>query len=164
MNDILISVTSEEFHKNVIIKFPNILDGLDTFPNFTLEPKNVYLGEDEMIDYILKIFKLNNSFCYIDFYLDKLSEEDKENLVNLVPEEDRKLLKANLTIENYSNYFKVEHIRLIPFLTRLSTRENFFITFYFTEIPITIWGNYGMKFPCFCLNQNDLTFYINRLK
>ena len=116
MNDILISVTSEEFHKNVIIKFPNILDGLDTFPNFTLEPKNVYSGEDEMIDYILKIFKLNNSFCYIDFYLDKLSEEDKENLVNLVPEEDRKLLKANLTIENYSNYFKVEHIRLIPFL------------------------------------------------
>ena len=86
MNDILISVTSEEFHKNVIIKFPNILDGLDTFPNFTLEPKNVYSGEDEMIDYILKIFKLNNSFCYIDFYLDKLSEEDKENLVNLVTE------------------------------------------------------------------------------
>ncbi|MFR3910657.1 MAG: hypothetical protein ACLTYB_05750 [Clostridium paraputrificum] len=135
MNDILISVTSEEFHKNVIIKFPNILDGLDTFPNFTLEPKNVYSGEDEMIDYILKIFKLNNSFCYIDFYLDKLSEEDKENLVNLVPEEDRKLLKANLNIENYSNYFKVEHIRLIPFLTRLSTRENF-ITFYFTEIQL----------------------------
>ena len=152
MDDILTPVTLEEFHKNVIIKFQNILDGLDTFPNFTLEPKNISSGEDEMIDYILKIFKLNNSFCYIDFYLDKLSEED------------RKLLKANLNIENYSNYFKVEHIKLIPFLTRLSTRENFFITFYFTEIPITIWGNYGMKFPCFCLNQKDLNFYINQLK
>ena len=163
MNNTIIPITLDDFNKNVVIKFNNILDGLDAFQNFMLEPKNISLGEEEIINYILKVFEINNSSCYIDFYINKLSSEERDNLMNLVPIEDKNLLKSIFEINPLSNYFKVENKDLIPFLARLSTRENFFITFYFTQTPITIWSNYGLKFPCFCLNKKDLDFYINQL-
>lgn len=162
MDKTIIPITLDDFNKNVIIKFNSILDGLDGFPNFTLEPTDLSIGEKEIINYILKVFEINSSYCYIDFYINNLSSDEKDKLLNLVPKEDKDILKSNLNIKTFSNYFKVENKELIPFLTRLSTRENFFVTFYFTEIPITIWGNYGMKFPCFCLNQKDLNFYISK--
>lgn len=164
MSKLLIPITEKHFKEKVKIRFNNILDGLDNFFSFTLEPKDMSSDENEIINYILKVFDINNSSCYIDFYINRLSQEEKENLISLVPEEDKDILIENMNLKAPSNYFKVENKELIPFLTRLSTRENFFVTFYFTETPITIWGNYGMKFPCFCLNEQDLYFYSNTVK
>ena len=57
-------------------------------------------------------------------------------------------------------YFKLIDKSLIPFFIRLNTREVFFVTFYFTNRPITVWGNYNMKFPCFVTNDEDLEYYL----
>ena len=56
-------------------------------------------------------------------------------------------------------YYKVTDKSLIPFLARLNTREVFFVTFYFTKKPLTVWGNYNMTFSCFTENKEDLEFY-----
>ena len=69
------------------------------------------------------------------------------------------MLINNINIKNDSVYYKVDNQKLIPFLVRLSTREIFFITFYFNKIPITIWGNYNMTFPCFTDTDENLDLY-----
>ena len=57
-------------------------------------------------------------------------------------------------------YFKLIDKNLIPFFVRLNTKEVFFVTFYFNNRPITVWGNYNMKFPCFVNNDEDLEYYL----
>lgn len=153
----IIPISNEEFSNKVQIKFNNILDGFDNFKNFTLEFNN----EDDFISYIENIFLDNNSECYFDFYINKLTEKEIDNIINLYKEDDKKTLLEliDLAKAHRKVYFKLKSKELIPLLTRLSTREIFFITFYFTKRPITIWGNYNMKFPYFTLNNEDLNYY-----
>ena len=101
----------------------------------------------------------------MDFYINKISDEDKEKLISLVPDQDKKILELHLIAKSHNGvFYKLCNKSLIPFLVRLNTREIFFITFYFTNKPITIWGNYDMKFPCFFNEQEDLDFYYNLSK
>lgn len=160
MSTFLIPIDNNFFNNIIKIKFNNILVGLNNYPNFTLM-SNLNNKEDVFIDFILKVFELNNHVCYIDFYISQLGEKDIKNLINLTPEEDKDMLINNINIKNDSVYYKVDNQKLIPFLVRLSTREIFFITFYFNKIPITIWGNYNMEFPCFFENEKDMNFYKN---
>lgn len=160
MNEILIPISSEEFKNKVKIRFNNILDGLNSFKNFTITASQMENGEDRIIEFIEKIFEENSSEAYIDFYINKISDQDKERLLELVPNEDREILKLHLTAPSHSEvFYKLLNKNLIPFLVRLNTREIFFITFYFTNKPITIWGNYDLKFPCFFNTQENLEFY-----
>lgn len=160
MNELLTPISTHEFENRVIIRFKNILDGFDNFKNFTIETIDIKDGENKIIKFIEKIFALNNYECYVDFYINKLSNEDKEKLIDLVPAEDQTILISHLNSQSHDEvFYKLENISLIPFLVRLNTREIFFVTFYFTNKPITIWGNYNMKFPCFTYDQEDLQFY-----
>lgn len=160
MNELLTPISTHEFENRVTIRFKNILDGFDKFKNFTIETTDIKNGENKIIKFIKKIFELNNYECYVDFYINKLSNEDKEKLIDLVPAEDKTMLISHLNFQsNDEVFYKLNNISLIPFLVRLNTRETFFVTFYFTNKPITIWGNYNMKFPCFFHNEEDLQFY-----
>jgi len=166
MNELLIPISNDEFKNAVNVRFNNILTGFDSFKNFTIEANtNENDGEEKFIEFIETIFEENNSEGYVDFYLNKISDEDKEKLISLIPNEDKDILKLHLNIEpNDGIFYKLENKSLIPFLVRLNTRELFFVTFYFTNKPITIWGNYDMKFPCFFNKQEDLDFYYNLSK
>ena len=89
----------------------------------------------------------------------------KKSLFPLVAYEDKKILELHLNAEPHDGvFYKLTNKDLIPFLVRLNTREIFFVTFYFINKPITIWGNYDMKFPCFFNKQEDLDFYYNLSK
>lgn len=165
MNELLIPISNDEFKNTVNIKFNNILDGFDLFKNFTIEANMKIDGEKKLIEFIKTIFEENNSEAYVDFYLNKISDEDKEKLISLICNEDKELLKLHLNIKSHDGvFYKLTNKDLIPFLVRLNTRELFFVTFYFTNKPITIWGNYDMKFPCFFNKQEDLDFYYNLSK
>ena len=166
MNELLIPISNDEFKNAVNIRFNNILDGFDLFKNFTIEANTIENdGENKLIKFIETIFEENNSEAYVDFYLNKISDEDKEKLISLISNEDREILKLHLNIEPHDGvFYKLKNKALIPFLVRLNTRELFFVTFYFTNKPITIWGNYDMKFPCFFNKQEDLDFYYNLSK
>ncbi|BCZ49447.1 hypothetical protein psyc5s11_55140 [Clostridium gelidum] len=165
MNELLIPISNAEFKNKVKIRFNNILDGFDLFKNFTIEAINIEIGENKIIKFIENIFEENNCEAYVDFYINRISDEDKVKLITLVPDEDKNILKLHLNAEPHDGiFYKLSNKTLIPFLVRLNTREIFFVTFYFTNKPITIWGNYGMKFPCFFNTENDLEFYYNLSK
>ena len=160
MNELLIPISNDEFTNKVHIRFNNILAGFDLFKNFTIEANNIENGENKIIQFIEKVFEENNCEAYVDFYINKISDENKENLIALVADEDKEILKLHLTAEPHDGvFYKLLNKALIPFLVRLNTREIFFITFYFINKPITIWGNYNMKFPCFINTEDDLNFY-----
>jgi len=160
MNELLIPVSNDEFKNKITIRFNNILEGFDLFKNFTIEANNIDDGENKIIEFIENIFEENNCEGYVDFYINKISYEDKERLIALVPDEDKKILKLHLSDEPHNGvFYKLLNKDLIPFLVRLNTREIFFVTFYFANEPITIWGNYDMKFPCFFNTKKDLEFY-----
>ena len=165
MNELLMPISNDEYKNKVNIRFNNILDGFDLFKNFTLEAKNVEDGENKIIEFVENIFEENHSEAYVDFYINKISPEDNENLISLAPDEDKKILQLHLSAEPHDGvFYKLTNKDLIPFLVRLNTREIFFVTFYFTNKPITIWGNYDMKFPCFFDTEDDREFYYTLLK
>lgn len=165
MEQLLMPIRNEEFNSMINIRFKNILDGFDLFENFTIEADNIKDGENKLIKFIEKVFEENNNEGVVDFYINKLSPEDKEKLISLISKEDRELLKSHLSLQpNNGVYYKLINKDLIPFLTRLNTRELFFVTFYFSNKPITIWGNYNMKFPCFFDSEEDFDFYYDLSK
>ncbi|AWK50258.1 hypothetical protein DIC82_03970 [Clostridium beijerinckii] len=162
MNELLIPISNNEFENKVDIRFNNILQGFDLFKNFTIEAINIENGENKIIKFIENIFEENNCEAYVDFYINKISDEDKYKLMSLVPDEDKNILKVHLNAELHDGvFYKLNNKALVPFLVRLNTREIFFVTFYFINKPITIWGNYGMKFPCFFNTEKDFDFYYN---
>lgn len=165
MNELLIPISNEEFKSKVNIRFSNVLDGLNTFKSFTITAGHMENGEDIIIKFIEKVFEENSFEAYVDFYTNILSDEDKKRLISLIPDEDREILKLHLSAPSHSGtFYKLLNKNLIPFLVRLNTREIFFVTFYFTNKPITIWGNYDLKFPCFFNTQENLQFYYNLSK
>lgn len=165
MNQLLIPISNDEFKNKVNIRFNTILEGFDSFKNFTIEANNVESEEDKIIHFIEKVFQENNYEAYVDFYINKISDENKERLIALIPDEDKEILKLHLNIEPHDGvFYKLVNKSLIPFLVRLNTRELFFVTFYFTNKPITIWGNYDLNFPCFFNSEDDMKFYYNLSK
>jgi hypothetical protein len=165
MNQLLIPISNDEFKNKVNIRFNTILEGFDSFKNFTIEANNVESEEDKIIHFIEKVFQENNYQAYVDFYINKISDENKERLIELIPDEDKEILMLHLNIEPHDGvFYKLVNKSLIPFLVRLNTRELFFVTFYFTNKPITIWGNYNLNFPCFFNSDDDMKFYYNLSK
>ncbi|AQR98236.1 hypothetical protein [Clostridium saccharoperbutylacetonicum] len=160
MSELLIPISDFEFKNNVNIRFDNILDGFNLFENFTIDASNIEDGEKLLIKFIEEVFEKNNSEAYIDFYIAKLSNEDRSRLAKLIHEEDIKTLELHLNLKSHDGvFYLLKNKSLIPFLVRLNTREVFFTTFYFTNNPITIWGNYNLKFPCFVGSKENLNFY-----
>ena len=159
MKNSLIPISTIDFNNTINIKFNNILDGSDFFKNFTIDG-NVTCGEEKIITFIEKIFEENIDDTYIDFYINRISSEDKSNLMNLISDNDKNTLREFMNITHDGVYFKLIDKNLIPFFVRLNTKEVFFVTFYFNNRPITVWGNYNMKFPCFVNNDEDLEYYL----
>lgn len=159
MKNSLIPISTIDFNNTINIKFNNILDGFDFFKNFTIDG-NVTCGEEKIITFIDKIFEENIDDTYIDFYINRISSEDKSNLMNLISDNDKNTLREFMNITHDGVYFKLIDKNLIPFFVRLNTKEVFFVTFYFNNRPITVWGNYNMKFPCFVNNDEDLEYYL----
>ena len=159
MKNSLIPISTIDFNNTINIKFNNILDGFDFFKNFTIDG-NVTCGEEKIITFIEKIFEENIDDTYIDFYINRISSEDKSNLMNLISDNDKNTLREFMNITHDGVYFKLIDKNLIPFFVRLNTKEVFFVTFYFNNRPITVWGNYNMKFPCFVNNDEVLEYYL----
>ncbi|WP_455814869.1 hypothetical protein [Clostridium butyricum] len=164
MNSLPIPVSNLEFKNNVSIQFNSILDGFNEFKNFTLDGNLVENSELSLINFICDVFKQNNNECYVDFYINKIDKSEKDNLLNLIDKEHKSLLQQIIDMNHDDVYYKITDIRLIPFFTKLNTRELFFVTFYFTKKPITIWGNYNFKFPCFFNNSHMFNYFYNIAK
>lgn len=174
MNIGITPISKENFNNNVKIRFKNILDGFNNYNYRSLTAKditNFKFNEDAFIKFIEEAYKLNKNkskiqSCYIDFYLKDLNDDDYNKLLEGLDSEDKERLNYIKTISSEkktfnTEYFEVNDISIITLLTKMCTRELFFITFYFTAIPLTIWGNYNLNFPIFFEDDSVLDKYIN---
>lgn len=159
------AIKKEDFQREVKIRFNNILEGLDKYPNKILAPsieKDELFKEKEksFLDFFKEALKINNNNLIIDFYIEKLDDESLKKLLEKLNKEDTEILKGIISENNRKDiYFKIEDSRVIDFIIRLNTRELFFSTFYFIEKPFTIWGNYNLKFPVFYEDKDTFKEY-----
>lgn len=172
---LLEKIDDNEFKDKVSIYIENINNGFERYISGILEyeevtidnmVENVKIKEDTVIKFIKEVYKINKSKdIYIDFYFENLSKESIESIKNNIEKEDIEVLENH--IEKFGNkgvYFRLPHEGLIPFFMRLNTRELFFSTFYFNEVPMTFWGNYNYSFPMFFKCEKDFEFYFKLAK
>ncbi|HAK43805.1 MAG TPA: hypothetical protein DCM59_15265 [Clostridium sp.] len=160
MNNLLYPVSKENFKKLVDIRFDNINEGFNNFKNVILESKTIEEAEENIIKFMEETIILNGEDnSYVDLYFSTLEEESKERLIKLLEVEDKEVMyRIQEKLNEDTIYFRLTR-EIIPFITRLSTREILFCTVYFTKYPFTIWGNYNKKFPCFFDNDKVLELY-----
>ena len=146
MNKLLYPISEEDFKQNVRIYFDNISEGFSKFKHDMIEGKS----EEQLIEYMQNVYD-ENSFdnFYIDLYLNRIDEANEDKFISMLCDEDKKTYEAiKKEYDSSTVYYKIDK-SLIPFITRLSTREILFCTIYLTKTNKTIWGNYEMKFPVF---------------
>lgn len=160
-------IKKSDFEKIIKIKFNNILDGFEEYNYIELSSNKNNKNEAEL-DFIKSIemfFDLNEGSLLIDFYKDRLTKESVRFIKNNLDKEDinsfDELLKL---VKSEEIYYKVENKKYIKLLTKLCTRELFFITFYFYKFPATLWGNYNLSFPLFFDDHDKIYDYINIAK
>ncbi|MDU5107952.1 hypothetical protein, partial [Clostridium sp.] len=147
------------------IRFNNILDGFDNYKYIELSPINNERldkeNEENFIKALEEFYDLNEGNLIIDFYKNKLNYESINFIKNNLSIEDNILFEEVINeVNDNDTYYKVNNKIYIKLLTKLCTRELFFITFYFYKYPITIWGNYNLRFPLFYNDIENISKYI----
>lgn len=155
-------ISINEFNSKVDIKFNNILDGYNKYKVLELYPKNnLEKGENLYLDFFNEIFNEDKTLI-IDFYKKNLKKDSIELIKNNLDLDECILLDKILNTGNEESiYFEIKSEKYLTLLTKLNTKELFFITFYFYKSNITIWGNYNMKFPLFCKDSEIMKKYLN---
>lgn len=146
MSRLLFRVSKEEFEKNVTVRFNNINEAFNKFKYTMLENKT----ENEFIQFISDVYDANGfENFYIDLYFNNIGAENENKFLEMIIDED-KIIYEGLKLEYSMDtiYYRISK-DLVPFITRLNTREVLFSTIYLAKEGKTIWGNYGMKFPIF---------------
>lgn len=179
MEMLLKPITIEEFNSIKKISMTNILQGFDNYTNGILDVHDRSLSlpeideashsvekynlkyEDRFINFIKKIYTVNKEKpIMIDFYINNIDDEGFLRVLSHLDYDDKLTFINHIrNIKTESVYFLLEYEELIPFITRLSTRELHFCTLHFTDKPITIWGNYNLSFPVFFKDDKDVNFY-----
>lgn len=172
MYKLLEPVSEKEFSSICTIKIHNILEGMNDYKYGILEVKDPVEEEktfesynlkyeDRFINFLEKVYDINKEeSVMVDFYLKNIEADGILKMLDVLDYEDRLILINHLKYLKGENiYFKISHKDLMPFITRLSTRELHFCTIYFNKIPLVVWGNYNLSFPIFCKEQQQLDFY-----
>jgi hypothetical protein len=172
---LLIPISKETFKEKSKISFSRIDFGFNKYtsgilavPEDNLNCTNkteklnfIIQNENKYIEFIKKVYLINkNNPVMIDFYLKDISNEGILKILDNLDYDDKLVFLNHIRYLNKEAvYFYIDNENLLPFLTRLSTRELLFCTIHFTNIPITIWGNYNLNFPLFFENVEKLEFY-----
>ncbi len=181
MEKLLKAITIEEFNSIRKIEINNINEGFEKYTHgvlgthnhgLTLGEVNEFLGclekynlryEEKFINFMKKIYNLNkNKPIIVDFYLKNIDNAGILRILNYLDYDDKLIFINHIrNLNTDSVYFLLDNEELIPFITKLSTRELHFCTVHFTEIPITVWGNYQLSFPVFFREDKDVKLYEN---
>lgn len=98
----------------------------------------------------------------VDIQLNDLENIDILRILETLDYQD-KLFFIDLIRDNASNshLFLIEDKEILSLFVKLSTRELLFSIFHFTNVPITIVGNFDLSFPIFCKGEDDLKEYLS---
>lgn len=146
MEKLLFPINEDVFKEKVKIRFDDINDGFENFKHDMLEG----MSEAELIEYIEDLYDENGfDNFYVDLYLNRIDESNENQFIEMLSVEDKSTYQhIKKEYDNSTVYYNIDK-SLVPFITRLSTREVLFTTIYLTKSNKTIWGNYDMKFPVF---------------
>ncbi len=146
-------VTREYILEDNGIYFENIEDGFATCAT------SIYVGsEPAYIKFLEKCIELNSeAHSYFDFYYYTLSADGKDRLHGFMTKEDEVLLDQ-LNTDSREIYFPLNK-EILPLPARLTAREWFFSSFYFTKEPCLIWGNYDRRYPAFFRDEATAQIY-----
>lgn len=146
MEKLLFPINEDVFKEKVKIRFDDINDGFENFKHDMLEG----MSEAELIEYIEDLYDENGfDNFYVDLYFNRIDESNENQFIEMLSVEDKSTYQhIKKEYDNSTVYYNIDK-SLVPFITRLSTREVLFTTIYLTKSNKTIWGNYDMKFPVF---------------
>lgn len=137
------AVELSELLKRGAIYLNRIEEGFDTYQVDSIE------GTEEELYHILLSLYQQNGECdsFVDFYYFRLSESERLEVVKSLSQEEVDYIT---TLENgkESVFYPLDEM-LLGITAKLTAREILFSTFYFTKQPMTVWGNYGHKYPVF---------------
>ncbi len=156
-------INNKDFINIIKIRFNNILYGFDNYNYIELSCKsNKYESEENFIRAIESFYEINDGNLIIDFYKNRLNKDSITFIKSNLDMEDNIVFDKFIDLVNENNnYYKINDKKLIKLLTKLCTRELYFITFYFYKNPVTIWGNYNLKFPLFYEDNTNIKDYID---
>lgn len=162
------AISTLEFNSIIKIRFRNILEGFDNFKYIDLTPtgeQNLTESEELFTKTLIKFFELNNKSVVIDFYKNRLTKESMDIIKESLDDHQMELFYDILNSGSEEDIlFIINDKRYIEVLVKLCTRELFFITFYFEKYPLTVWGNYNLKFPMFYISEEEINEYISIAK
>lgn len=104
--------------------------------------------EEELYQILLSLYRKNgetNSF--VDFYYYRLSESERTEVMKVLTQEEMTYI-TTLEEDKVSVFYPLDET-LLGITAKLTAKEILFSTFYFTKEPMTVWGNYQLKYPVF---------------
>jgi hypothetical protein len=161
---------NDNFYEAAIKKYPNAI--LDVFDRcLDAENKEIELLSNEYfrlsqeykyLNFIEKVFSLNDKKCYVDIVLEKSSYLSFKYIWCELDEIDKYILMHQIILlsnKNHKKNFLIDDVNLAKMFIRGMLREYWHYNLYFDKKPLLIMGNYDLSLPVICKCENDMKVY-----
>lgn len=152
-----VKVNLEELKKKNVIYIDNIQQGFNKYPNLMLE------GAEEHINNSIRQLFIANGLenSYADFYYGRLDEDEKNRVKAALNEKEITIIESlQLSAEDIFIRLNSE---ILEILLKLTANEVLFSSFYFSEYPCLVWGNYDKRYPVFFKDDSVMNTVINQI-
>lgn len=147
-------ISKIEFLRESPIFMEQISEGLRLYPWFQPEPDQLKLHH-----LLHRMLLINGGNVYVDFYYASLTQEEKSSFRHALKEEEKEVLNK-LEISEDAIYYLIDE-SMLDFFFRITIDELLFSTFYFTNLKVSVWGNYNMNWPIFAQDEESLEWCRN---
>lgn len=150
------------FINSVEIRPNNILEGFDNYSNAIITTEFITNNEEAencFIEFFRHIFEVNKN-SILDYYGNTLMDEEFSRMICMLSKDEKDILiKIREKSNNDDIYFKIDDMKVLDILVKISARGILFSTFYIINDGVTIWSNYDYKFVMFFKDKNIIHYY-----
>lgn len=147
------SMSREELVGRNVLYTDSIGEAFDQYPSRVISG-----SKEELYQFLRCVLEKNKEKAYADFYYGDLPRENKTKFDEGLSDRERETL-SQFEIEPKREFYPLTEDNL-EFLAEITAREWLFSTFYFGDKELTIWGNYGLKYPVFSSDEGILLEYM----
>lgn len=146
-------ITKDELIHHGCFHISKITEGLERYPSEILEGSSEHIKR-----FIEKAMGENETAAYADFYYYTLNGEDRQRFTAGLNEAELCRLKDFVPSDSAIFYPLCKDN--LDFFADITARELLFSSFYFGVKKAILWGNYQLKYPIFCQDQETLAYYL----
>ena len=147
------SMSREELLGKNVLYADNIGEAFEQYPSRVISGK-----KEELYQFLKCVCEKNKDQAYADFYYGDLPRENKAKFDEGLSEHEKEVLNQ-FEIEKKREFYPLTEEGL-EFLAEITAKEWLFSTFYFGDKELTVWGNYGLKYPVFSSDEGILLDYM----